>query len=94
MDECPECHRFEEDIHLGKMSAGWQFLWQRTDEWQTVADIEAALPNGEIRNEYGDVFTPVAFIAAAVSHERDGRTDFQEGITDPNGHHMMEGYWS
>ena len=29
-DECDKCHRGEEEIHIGKSSAGWRFLFDKS----------------------------------------------------------------
>ena len=48
-------------IHLGKRSAGWQFLWQENQEYyqNNLKSIKEFLSkdNVIIYNEYGEVFT-------------------------------------
>lgn len=48
------------DIHLGKRSAGWQFLWDYHNGLYYKPELESIkefLKKGNIYNEYGEKFT-------------------------------------
>lgn len=51
-------------VHIGKSSAGWQFLFNH-DDWQyfeaNLDSLKAFLQGSRIENEYGDNITHEAF---------------------------------
>ena len=54
-------------IHLGKRSAGWQFLWNYNNGKYYVADLNSIkhflnTGGGHIEDEYGEKFTVDAFL--------------------------------
>lgn len=52
-----------EQIHLGKSSGGWEFLFNHND-WRYFSDLGTMVEfinNCDIHNEYGDKVTPSAF---------------------------------
>lgn len=57
-DICPHCGRGDDEIHIGKSSAGWCFSLHvypdnginSLDDWKAKFDT----PNSKIFNEYGD----------------------------------------
>ena len=75
-NECPCCHRGDEELHIGKSSAGWCFTMHVMPEsWQ-----EPRIPNWDawknylqhrtITNEYGEVISLEELIR--IVEERDG----------------------
>lgn len=53
---CPTCKKPEEEIHLGKSSAGWQFSFQYNNGrfYKNIKEMKKWLFNKEIENEYGE----------------------------------------
>lgn len=57
----------ENYIHLGKRSAGWQFLWNLNEEKWYKSNLESIklfleTGGGWIENEYGEKFTTIEFL--------------------------------
>ena len=51
---CPKCKRPEKELHIGKSSGGWMFLFRvNHEEYQTVAQLKKWLAKKVIRDEYG-----------------------------------------
>ena len=71
-DVCTHCHR-QNEKHLGKTSAGSNFIWQETDEWHTYELIMEALRNESqgIYDEYGNSFTMEEFLFKVLEHNND-----------------------
>lgn len=50
------------EVHLGKRSYGWKFLWKANYDWynMTKKSIDAFLHREDVilYNEYGDILTP------------------------------------
>lgn len=78
---CSTCGHAEEELHIGKQSAGWVFLWQGYDdntlgihvrsrrEW--IERIKQALANGwTIQDEYGCDYTLAGFLERVRSEGR------------------------
>src|SRR5690348_2560358 len=67
-DACEHCSASEQ-LHLGKSSIGWRFLFQADPEWPREQAYSLWLErakSGEIRDEYGDAITLddlLAFVA-------------------------------
>lgn len=58
LNVCPTCKREEKEIHLGKCSGGWKFLFARNDEYyKDVPSLKKWLKDKQIWNEYGDTVT-------------------------------------
>lgn len=62
-DPCPDCHRGEDKIHLGKFSMGWAFSFRgyhagELPDGQVIENFEDwekfIWKNGEVQDEYGD----------------------------------------
>ena len=57
------------DVHIGKRSYGWRFLWNANDFKYFEPNIDSLmnfLKSGDIYNEYGDYFTFDQFIKEEV----------------------------
>lgn len=54
---CPTCKRAEEEVHLGKSSFGWKFLFQYNGGkfYKNVHEMKKWLSNKVIKNEYGEI---------------------------------------
>lgn len=54
--KCPVCGHKPEGIHLGKSSAGWQFLFQYNggEYYKNVKEMKEWLKSKQIENEYGE----------------------------------------
>lgn len=56
---CPHCGRADEELHIGKSSAGWCFSLHVTDEITSLDDWKKlfAEEGAVIKDEYGDIET-------------------------------------
>lgn len=84
---CHTCHRPEEEIHLGKSSWGWQFLFAYNDGdyYKDVAQLKDWLKDKEIFDEYD----------RPVTHEDFWKMieDKQATVNPQDGHFMtIDGY--
>lgn len=77
------------EVHLGKRSDGWKFLWQANYDWYdtTKESIDNFLCRDDIilYNEYGDILTPEQVwdeYASAEGNVGDGGDEFitEEGL--------------
>ena len=50
--QCKKCGRGNEEIHLGKKSAGWKFLFHKTNEIKDFDSFCEYIKTGEIYDEY------------------------------------------
>ena len=50
---CNECGRYDE-LHVGKSSAGWRFIFRRYDDVRNVEDWKQLMKENEFWNEYGE----------------------------------------
>lgn len=55
IDPCKHCHRPAEQVHIGKSSHGWRFLFAKQPEWSTMKELMANATAHELVNEYGEV---------------------------------------
>jgi len=72
---------FDEDnvedfsIHIAKTCAGWKTLFQKTEYYESVKQIEefykANIQKYEIRNIYGDVYTWQEFVDNVIDFNKD-----------------------
>lgn len=53
MEPCPHCGRGDEEIHLGKSSCGWKFLFHKTNRIKNFKQFCKAIQSGTILDEYG-----------------------------------------
>lgn len=66
------------DIHIGKRSYGWKFLWNanRFEYFNpTIESLHEFLKSGDIYDEYGDKFTFEDFMNNEVGSSIDNGTD-------------------
>ena len=56
------------NVHLGKRSGGWKFLWNWNEEeyYKTKAELFEFIRSGKIVNEYGEQLDPEEFIQMAT----------------------------
>ena len=69
------------DVHIGKRSYGWKFLWNANDFKYFEPNIDSLmnfLKSGDIYNEYGDYFTFDQFIKEEVGERIDKGWDLAE----------------
>lgn len=61
-DPCKHCSRGEEEIHLGKSSGGWKFLFRlNQDYYKNVKELKKFLKGKLIKDEYGEVVSHKEF---------------------------------
>lgn len=51
---CPCCGKPREEIHLGKSSIGWKFLFHKTKQVYNYKSFCKFIKTGNIYNEYGE----------------------------------------
>lgn len=75
---------YPERIHLGKRSAGWQFLWN-SNGWKyykpTLNSIKKFLKDKVIFDEYGEIFTVEQFLGDELRnclYKKEGLLDGSE----------------
>ncbi len=63
-DPCEHCGRGGENIHIGKRSGGWKFLFARFQEIDTSSKWFAFIEksDGKIRDEYGAPISAASMI--------------------------------
>ena len=77
---------YTEEIHIGKRSYGWQFLWDYHKGKYFEANLESikkflSNPLYEIANEYGEVFTLEQFFDEEVGKSLyEGSTGQEDGL--------------
>ena len=82
-DLCP----YNDDIHIGKRSAGWQFLWDYHKGRYFDANLESikkflSNPEYEIIDEYDKVFTLEQFLNEELAgFLYEGKTGLEEGYS-------------
>ena len=59
---CGECNRFEQE-HIGKLSAGWEFVFNKTSTVESFAKWKEQLNNENIFNEHGEHVTLELFLS-------------------------------
>lgn len=96
---CPTCGRSDEQVHIGKSSAGWSFSFH-TDLGlpRSWAEWRDRLRDARIEDEYGRE-VPLAEFEALVESKRGHRnhaTLYPErgNYVDPEGHSFSEGEFS
>lgn len=57
---CEHCGRYDE-LHIGKSSAGWKFLFQKSPLINSIADAVFITCFGNIYDEYGSQITAKEF---------------------------------
>jgi len=69
---CEHCNQFTEEIHIGKSSCGWKFLFS-TDLGASKEEVFDAMldSNLPIYNEYGDKVTSSHLINLIISKQED-----------------------
>lgn len=98
-ERCPTCNRHDEDIHLGKSSAGWQFSFQYNggQYYKNVPEMKKWLKDKKIINEYYDPVTHKEFwdmvkvkqTKANQNHTAIMRRDY---LSHKDSEHIIDGY--
>lgn len=85
---CPTCKRPEEEIHLGKSSYGWKFMFQYNGGkmYQTAEEMRRWLVGKVIEDEYGKRVSQKAFWK--MVHDKQN----QQGGKTHDGTMKIEGY--
>lgn len=83
---CSCCKRPEEEIHLGKSSAGWSFALQYNGGkfYTNFEEMKKWLEDKVIENEYGEKVSKEDFIKLVESKKKikDPDTDYGERVGD------------
>ena len=101
IDACKHCNRSDENIHLGKLSSGWVFLFRTQKQYyNNFNDFKIFIYRGDVRifDEYENESTPDALIHTILMsyenkenehHERYSRMSVGSIRT---GYQNIEGY--
>jgi hypothetical protein len=67
------------NVHLGKRSGGWKFLWNWNHRkyYKTKEDLLSFIQSGRVVNEYGDEFPQEEFIEMALSWGQEDGLDIE-----------------
>lgn len=88
---CIHCGHFKE-IHLGKCSCGWRFLFHKCEEIKNISDVQFLVLRNKIYNEYGDYISTNEFWDIVKSHQNEQQnTEYCETI---DGYDFYEGDFS
>lgn len=83
---CDHCSASEE-LHLGKSSVGWRFLFQAEEDWPREEAYGLWLErakSGEIRDEYGEVIA-LDDLLAFVGRKQEDRSHMDDYPGRPRG---------
>lgn len=86
-DPCPTCGRCDEELHIGKSSAGWVFALHVIPERgiNDLADWQRLWQDGHIRDEYGVTLSPGRMHSIVCGRSwRDG--DWPDGWAEKSGY--------
>lgn len=84
-DFCPCCGKPKSKIHLGKSSAGWKFLFRKTDCVKSYDDFLEFIKKGVIVDEYNvpipefEMIDLIQTKQKEKSHGFDDEYDFLDG---------------
>ncbi|MCP4355466.1 MAG: hypothetical protein GY793_07505 [Proteobacteria bacterium] len=83
---CKTCGR-EDNIHLGRSSAGWQFSFQYNDGkyYKNIIEMREWLASKNIKNEYGDSITHKDFWDMVENKQENKHQE-------TTGHILIDGY--
>ena len=86
-NECANCHREDEPLHIGKSSAGWCFGLHVHPDIQSLEDWKKrwAAPGVTIKDEYGDTVSPDEMERIVTQRGRKS-----PGLTLPMGYGSIE----
>lgn len=67
------------DIHLGKRSSGWKFLWNWNDSkyYKTKEELFEFIRSGRVVDEYGEVMDQEKFIQMALQWGKEDGWDIE-----------------
>lgn len=58
MNICPTCKRPDEEVHIGKSSHGWKFMFQLNGKYyKNITELKQFLSDKRIEDEYGGTVT-------------------------------------
>uniref|UniRef100_A0A6M3XVU4 Uncharacterized protein n=1 Tax=viral metagenome TaxID=1070528 RepID=A0A6M3XVU4_9ZZZZ len=82
---CKECEHPKEELHIGKSSCGWTFIFQAHDEpfIHSANDWKNELPKGRIFDEYGEEISEDDFWKMVKDKEK-AKHDLAEDYSDEN----------
>lgn len=70
-ENCPTCgHVYTAQKHIGKQSAGWNFLWHSHPYMRVFDDFETELQDKHILDEYGEFYTWGGFLGRITMHNK------------------------
>lgn len=68
-DFCKCCGKPKEILHIGKMSAGWKFLFESRDKFNKYKDLGSFLDTGVIYDEYDNKYNKTEFLNIVKNHQ-------------------------
>jgi hypothetical protein len=70
-EPCFACGEQPDDVHIGKCSAGWRFLFRlHPNLYQNIDDLRLWLMGKRIKDEYGNNHTEEAFWGMVEERQR------------------------
>lgn len=81
LNVCPTCKRLEQEVHIGKSSGGWRFMFQYNGGkfYKTIAEMKKWLKDKTIEDEYGDIVPFKLFWNMVQSKQKSQRGGHQMG---------------
>lgn len=70
-DFCPCCGKPREEVHLGKTSYGWKFLFHKTKQVYDYKSFCNFIKQGIIYDEYGDKHSSLDMLDLVDSFQND-----------------------
>jgi len=61
-ETCESCGHKPEQLHIGKLSAGWEFVFQATEKFKSFEQWCDHLKTVDIVNEYDEIVTYVELV--------------------------------
>lgn len=86
-DYCPCCGKPRKQVHLGKSSYGWKFLFYKHGRVRDFPSFCEFIKQGEIENEYGDRFDAEDLLDL-IEAQQDEKS--HENAQNINGYDFME----
>lgn len=90
-DFCPCCGRPNEEIHIGKYSAGWKFLFKKHPFIKSKSDLDKFLETGTIYTEYCKPVTLTDFKLLVEKHQNDmEHSELGKEYTEIDGYDFLD----
>ena len=87
---------YAEGTHIGKSSAGWLFLFHKTDTFTDWSSVKELLKGKRIENENGEEVSYGDFVAMVEEIQKDPECidnpeNYKWGVENIDGYRFLEG---